>query len=150
MVKKKNTDKVPSGTSEAIKHGTNQTISDGNDPFSDQDGGGLPPEELGRHSLMPKGKSRKGSEEFTPRGTAQTPNPNPGYESPGTDGNLPQALGNRSRLRSADPSTDLSVINEMLDTIFKYTEELESLRNMSSKAALLLEETRGPFKLQDC
>ena len=29
----------------------------------------------------------------------------------------------------------------MLDTIFEYTEEVESLRNMSSKAALLIEET---------
>jgi len=48
MVKKKNTDKVPSGTSDAIEPGSNPSISDGNDPISDPDGGDPPPEEQSR------------------------------------------------------------------------------------------------------
>ena len=141
MVKKKNTDKVPSGTSEAIEPGRNPSISDGNDPVSDPDGGNQSPEEQSRHSSTPKAKSRKGIEETSNRGDNQTPNLSPECELPGTEGNLHQAPDNRIRSVSVDPGADPSVINEMLNTIFEYTEEIDSLRIMSSKAALLIEET---------
>ena len=57
------------------------------------------------------------------------------------EGNFPLEADERYRSASADPIADETAINEMLNTIYKHMEEVESLHTMSNKAVQLLNET---------
>ncbi|KIJ52068.1 hypothetical protein M422DRAFT_243653 [Sphaerobolus stellatus SS14] len=152
--KKKTSNKVPTGTSDAVDSSSMSNVAGGNDPTLDP---GKDPSQVvsaasETNTIRPTTRSthvtnqlvQPASERGTSEDPTQTPNPHGGSGDP----LLPKTYSDYSepseRLASADPDPkELALgdqIQEMLDTINEHMDEVKTIHNISHQVAQLLGE----------